>query len=44
MIKQESAKRVKIFNLSIKIVHDEKIKLFKKNDFVMFVQVLRTFF
>jgi hypothetical protein len=43
VIKQESAKRVKIFSLSIKIVRDEKIRLFKKNDFVTFVQVLQTF-
>jgi hypothetical protein len=41
MIKQEFAKRVKIFNLSIKIVRDEQIKFFKRNDFVTFVQVLR---
>jgi hypothetical protein len=44
VIKQEFAKRVKIFNLSIKIVRDEKIKLFKKNDFMTFVQILQIFF
>ncbi len=44
MIKQEFAKRVKIFSLSIKIVRDEKIRLFKKNDFVTFVQILQIFF
>jgi hypothetical protein len=41
VIEQESAKRVKIFSLSIKIVRDEEIKLFKRNDFVTFVQVLQ---
>jgi hypothetical protein len=44
VIKQKSAKRVKIFNLSIEIVRDEEIKLFKRNDFVTFVQILRIFF
>ncbi len=44
MIKQKSAKHVKIFNSSIKMMRDEEVKLFKKNDFVTFVQALRTFF
>ncbi len=44
VIKQESAKRVKIFSFSIKIVRDEEIKLFKRNDFVTFVQVLQILF
>jgi hypothetical protein len=44
MIKQKFAKRVKICSSSIKIVRDEKIKFFKKNDFLTFVQVLRDFF
>ncbi len=42
VIEQESAKRVKIFSLSIEIVRDEEIRLFKRNDFVTFVQVLQT--
>ncbi len=44
MIKQKSAKHVRIFSSSIKMMRDEEIKLFKKNDFVTFVQVLRIFF
>ncbi len=44
VIKQEFAKRVKIFSLSIKIVRDEEIKLFKRNDFLTFVQILQIFF
>ncbi len=43
VIKQEFSKRVRIFNLSIKIARDEEIRLSKKNDFVTFVQVLRAF-
>ncbi len=41
MIEQEVSKRVRIFNLSIKIARDEKVRLFKKNDFIAFVQALR---
>ncbi len=37
VIKQKSAKHVKIFSSSIKMMRDEKVKLFKKNDFVTFV-------
>jgi hypothetical protein len=44
VIKQESAKRVRIFSFSIEIVRDEEIRLFKRNDFVTFVQVLQIFF
>jgi hypothetical protein len=44
MIKQKSAKHVKIFSSSIKMMRDEEIKLFKKNDFVTFVQALRNLF
>ncbi len=44
MIKQKSAKHVKIFSSSIEMMRDEKIRFFKKNDFVTFVQALRIFF
>jgi predicted methyltransferase len=44
MIKQKFAKHVRIFSSSIEMMRDEKIKLFKKNDFVTFVQALRAFF
>jgi predicted methyltransferase len=44
VIKQKSAKHVKIFSSSIEMMRDEKIKFFKKNNFVTFVQALRTFF
>ncbi len=44
MIKQKSAKHVRVFSSSIEMMRDEKIKLFKKNDFVTFVQALRAFF
>jgi hypothetical protein len=44
MIKQKFVKHVKIFNLSINMMRDEEIKLFKKNDFVTFVQALRASF
>jgi hypothetical protein len=44
MIKQKSAKHVRIFSFSIEMMRDEKIKFFKTNDFVTFVQALRAFF
>ncbi len=44
MIKRKSTKHVKIFNFSIKMMRNEEIKFFKKNDFVTFVQALRAFF
>jgi hypothetical protein len=44
VIKQKSAKRVRIFSSSIKMMRDEKVKLFKKNNFVTFVQALRILF
>ncbi len=37
VIEQEVSKRMRIFNLSIEIARDEKVKLFKKNDFIAFV-------
>jgi hypothetical protein len=44
MIKRKSVKHVRIFSLSIDMMRDEKIKFFKKNDFVTLVQALRTSF
>jgi hypothetical protein len=44
MIKQKFAKHVRIFSSSIKMMRDEKVKLFKRNDFVTFVQALRALF
>jgi predicted methyltransferase len=44
MIKQKSAKHVRIFSSSIEMMRDEEIKFFKRNDFVTFVQALRNFF
>jgi hypothetical protein len=44
MIRKKLAKHVKIFRFFIKTMRDEEIKLFKKNDFVTFVQALRAFF
>ncbi len=44
VIKQKSAKHVRIFSSSIEMMRDEKVKLFKRNDFVTFVQALRAFF
>ncbi len=44
MFKQKFAKHVKIFSCSIKMMRDEKVKLFKRNDFVTFVQALQALF
>jgi hypothetical protein len=44
MIKQKSAEHVKIFSSSIEMMRDEEVKLFKRNDFVTFVQALRALF
>ncbi len=44
VIKQKSAEHVRIFCPSIEMMRDEKVRLFKKNDFVTFVQALRAFF
>jgi hypothetical protein len=44
IIKRKFVKHIKIFSLSINMMRDEKVKFFKKNDFVMFVQVLWTSF
>ncbi len=44
MIKRKSVKHVRIFSFSIDMMRDEKVRLFKRNDFVTFVQTLRTSF
>jgi hypothetical protein len=43
-IKWKFVKHVKIFSLSINMMREEKIKLFKRNDFMTFVQTLRISF
>jgi hypothetical protein len=44
MIKRKSVKHVRIFSLSIDMMRDEEVRLFKRNDFVTFVQALRASF
>ncbi len=41
VIREEFAKHVKIFSFFMKSARDDEIKLFKRNDFVTFVQALR---
>ncbi len=44
VIKQKSAEHVRIFCSSIEMMRDEEVRLFKRNDFVTFVQALRALF
>jgi hypothetical protein len=44
VIKKEFAKHVEIFSLFMKSTRNYEVKLFKKNDFVTFIQALRAFF
>jgi hypothetical protein len=41
VIKKDFAEHVKVFSLFMKSTRDDEIKLFKRNDFVTFVQALR---
>ncbi len=44
VIKKEFAEHVKIFSLFMRSTRDDEVKLFKRNDFVTFVQALRALF